>query len=351
MICERCGSTIPEGQKFCGQCGAPAPVPGQPVPESAPRAIAAQPAQQPAAPAGSRFNTRTCLLVGVGCLVVLAIGACLAAAFIFPIGRGLYENVRSQFSWNEIQQLGTQIVQPGVDQLLPGALETAAVEQAPDLCSNELCLSYPTGLGFTAQASTTPAQLEPDVWAEPEHLELLFPGYPLANTRHTPHLSLYDADRFREVNPNAGPMLDELQSLLQTQPAAPEVVPLLSVFGAAQMITTGVEYLDFEGGTGVRLVTQYGQAVWPINNFDLFYAFTGLSDDGSTLIVAIMPVANAALPDDPDEIVSGDMEGFMAGYEDYIVSTEAMLNAAAPGSYTPNIELLDDLMRSIQLTP
>jgi hypothetical protein len=41
----------------------------------------------------------------------------------------------------------------------------------------------------------------------------------------------------------------------------------------------------------------------------------------------------------------------MQGFEAYIASTAVMLNSAAPESFTPNIERLDDLMRSIELTP
>ena len=354
MICERCGSTIPEGQKFCGQCGAPAPSPDRLAAVPSPSPVAAlQPAAapQPVAASGSRFNLRTCLLVGAGCLVVLVIGACLVAAFFLPIGRAAFENVRDQFSWTDVQQFGTAIIQALPEATIPVELASATPEPAPDFCAGQLCLQYPNSLGFTAQATTQPEQLEPDVWAEPQHLELTFPGYPLMNTRHVPHLNMYDTARFRDVNPNVGSLLDQLQDLLQSHPVAPDTVPLISLFNAAQMLTADVAYLDFDGGTGVRFVTQYGQAVWPINNYDLFYAFTGLSEDGSRLIVAVMPIANLALPDDPENVIAGDMESFAEGFQDYIVQTEAMLNAAAPGSFTPDLDLLDGLMRSIQLMP
>jgi hypothetical protein len=351
MVCERCGSTIPEGQKFCGQCGAPAPVSSRGAPESAPPAAAAAPEQPPAAPAASSFNLRTCLLVGAGCLAILLIGACLTAAFFIPVGRNLYQNVRDQIVGESPLLISTRVIKQETEEAVQLQPATMTPESAPDLCAAGICLSYPAGLGFTAQASTKPAQLEPDVWAEPEHLELLFNGYPLVDTLHTAHLGVYDTAAFREVNPNAGDMLDRLQGLLEERPAAPEDIPLLPVFNAAPMITANVEYLEFEGGSGVRFITQYGQAIWPINNHDLFYAFTGLSADGSKLVTAIMPVANQALPDDAEEVIAGDMDGFMQGYESYIDSIRAALDSALPGSYTPNLDLLDGLMRSVQLMP
>lgn len=50
MFCEQCGSSIPDGQSFCSNCGAPAPV-AAPAPAPAPAAapvVAAAPAPAPA---------------------------------------------------------------------------------------------------------------------------------------------------------------------------------------------------------------------------------------------------------------------------------------------------------------
>jgi len=350
MYCERCGSFIPEGQKFCGQCGAPAPA--QAAGEEQVHAPAPAPAAAPVqgVSTGSRFNSRTCLVIGLGCLGILVIGACLAAALVLPVGRGLYETLRTSIGWDGLQQGGQVIIQPQLEAQQADELATATVS-APDFCAERICFRFPAGLGFTANASIEPEQLEPEFWANPEYLDITFSGYPLGQKLYTPHLSVYDTASFRAVNPNAIDRLDELQSLLEARPSAPEAVPLVPVFNAAQMITAAVEYIDFDGGSGVRFITQYGQAVWPINNNDVFYAFSALSDDGSLLITAIMPVANQALPDDPGELLAGDMQSFEQGYEDYLAATEAMLNTAPPASYTPDLDLLDGMMSSIELTP
>ena len=47
MFCESCGALIPDGQAFCSNCGAAAPV--QPAPQAAPQPV--QPVQQYAEPA------------------------------------------------------------------------------------------------------------------------------------------------------------------------------------------------------------------------------------------------------------------------------------------------------------
>ena len=46
MFCESCGALIPDGQSFCSNCGAAAPV--QPAPQAAPQPV--QPVQQYAQP-------------------------------------------------------------------------------------------------------------------------------------------------------------------------------------------------------------------------------------------------------------------------------------------------------------
>jgi len=297
-----------------------------------------------AGPAPSRFNLKSCLLIGVGCLAILAVGLCLAAALFLPRLRAVYEEVRSGIGLDSLQELGDLSV-PGDLIEGVGILPTAA----PDLCMEGLCLSYPEGLSLEALVITQPGELDPEFWAVPEHLEIRFVTYPLMDTFHEPHVSLFNIERFRQVNSNVGPMLDELSSLLLSQPATPESIPLIPIFNAAQIILTQVEYLEFDGGTGVRFVTQYGQGIWPINNLDLFYAFIGLSNDGQTLVSAIMPVANQGLPDDPETIVNDDYDAFAEGYAAYIATTEAMLDGAGPGTFSPNLDDLDALMRSIQL--
>ncbi len=204
-------------------------------------------------------------------------------------------------------------------------------------------------MGLEALVITQPAELEPDVWAVPEHLEIRFTTYPLVDKFHQPHLSIFDVERFRQVNPNAGPIIDELSTLLISKPPAPESIPLIPIFNAAQMVLTQVEYLSFEGGSGVRFVTQYGQGIWPINNHDLFYAFIGLSDDGRTLISSIMPITNPGLPDDPETVAGEDYDAFAEGFPAYIETTQAMLDAASPGSFSPDLGELDALMLSIVL--
>jgi hypothetical protein len=290
-----------------------------------------------------RSGLRTCLLVGVGCLAVIAIVICLATAFFLPRVRSVVQDIGSEIGIETLQDLEDLSVPTDLldDLVMP--------TEAPDLCVEALCLAYPPGLNIAATVISQPEELEPDVWAVPAHNEIRFTTYPLQDRFHEPQMSIFDVERFRQVNPNAGPIIDELSALIVARPPAPESIPLIPIFNAGQMVLTQVAYLDFEGGSGVRFVTQYGQALWPINNHDLFYAFIGLSDDGRTLISSIMPITNAGLPDDPETVAGDDYDAFAEGYQAYIETTQAMLDAAGPGTFSPDLGELDALMLSIEL--
>ena len=91
MICPKCGSTLPDGAKFCGVCGTkqePAAAPAQ-----APKAVVLKqptiPVAQPAAPAeptppssGKKLNPKI-LIAAVAAVVVI-----LAVVLFFVLGRG-----------------------------------------------------------------------------------------------------------------------------------------------------------------------------------------------------------------------------------------------------------------------
>lgn len=110
-----------------------------------------------------------------------------------------------------------------------------------------------------------------------------------------------------------------------------------------------VEYLTFEGGSGVRFVSQYGQAAWPINNSDLFYAYQGLTDDGMYLISAILPVSHPSLPADGDTFIGDEYDAFINAYEAYLLNVESQLAIESPLSFSPQLTDLDAMMESMQI--
>ena len=105
-----------------------------------------------------------------------------------------------------------------------------------------------------------------------------------------------------------------------------------------------VRYFRFQNGEGVRFLTQYGQAAWPINNDDMFYAFQGLTDNGEFYISAVLPISHPGLPD--PESVTMD-ESFYENFMNYVEITEGQLNAESPDSFMPMLSVLDSMIESL----
>ena len=360
MQCERCGADIPEESSFCGQCGAPKPAQptvssdapeAQPVQEATPEPAIIESPAQPAETSG-RSTGRTCLWIGVGCAGLIAIMLCVVLAFAFPLVSSLLQGI----DLTEIETLATAMAEfTDLEDLeqelpeLPATIEPTEIPE-PDVCFNVLCFSYPEGEDYGAHPSILPAELEMEWFAVPEHDDFTFYDYPLDDTFHKSYIAIYSVAEFLEVNQDAEESLAKLDTFLALKSEHPESVPLvLPIFNAAQMITVQVDYLAFEGGSGVRFVSQYGQAAWPVNNQDIFYAFQGLTDDGSYLISAILPVTHPSLPADGETSIGDDYEGFINAFEAYLMDVESQLDLEDPESFFPDLTALDEMLETMQV--
>lgn len=180
-------------------------------------------------------------------------------------------------------------------------------------------------------------------WAlTPAYTQFTLNDYAVEGAFHTPRVYAYPVEAYKAMNSEAAARIEQLEQLLVEQPAVVAGdMPFLPLFNAAQMIRAQVEYLSFEGGSGVRYLTQYGQDLAPVNNMFVFYTFQGLTDDGQTYIAAVLPVTHPDLPDDPS---GGAMTEEMATY---FAEAEQQLNAAPDDTFTPSLAALDAAMRSL----
>lgn len=152
--------------------------------------------------------------------------------------------------------------------------------------------------------------------------------------------------------------LQSLQTLLADRPDlnqymvasedASTQLPFMPVFPASQVIRGQAHYVDTPELAGVAYLTVYRQDVSPFVANEFFYTFQGLSNDGATYVSATF---RANVPAFPTEIPADfDYDTFSAGYMDYLAESIALLNSAAPGDVTPNINTLDALVQSITLS-
>jgi hypothetical protein len=213
----------------------------------------------------------------------------------------------------------------------------------------ELTLDY-SAVAQNVTVETVPAQPAsaggPYWEAGPEYRRLTLQGYPVANHLHKPQIFIYPTGDLASANENAGKMVTELQALLQTQQAGDQL-PFLPLFNAAQVMHAQVQYLDFKNGKGVRFLTQFDQAPLPINNYELFYTFQGLTSDGKYYIAAVLPVTNPELPANSE--ASEERAEAVNDFPTYISGVVALLNQQPAESFTPDLSKLDALVGSIEV--
>ena len=188
----------------------------------------------------------------------------------------------------------------------------------------QVSFAYDPSLATNVTAKTVPGETGQDIppWEiHPEYVEFAFEGYKSKNTYHEPKIYVYPAAEYKRISPGAQKIMGELTQLLADKPAAPQkAIPLLPIFNAGQVFHAQVQYLTFQGGKGVRFVTQYDQAFLPINNLEVFYTFQGLTDDGRFYVAAILPVSSGILPD-TDQVDPKQQKAFGENFPKYVQET------------------------------
>ena len=246
----------------------------------------------------------------------------------------------------QVEQQQTAIAQQ------PAATEAEAQAHAAPVDGNEVIFEnirfvYPDSIASGVDPVNKP-EMEDMAGMIPAHIEITFNDYAWNGSMHIPTVYVYSTDAYRSANEYAGETIDELNTLIHDRPAAPETIPFLPMWNAAQVFNVDVEYMDFQNGTGVRFLTMYSQAIYPINNNGLFYTFQGLTNDGKWYISAVFPVSHASLPDNGD-IPNNDWETFNDNYLPYMADTTNMLNTQPADSFTPHLNELDNIISSMQV--
>lgn len=189
--------------------------------------------------------------------------------------------------------------------------------------------------------------------AAPQYRLLTLEGYPISKHKITTQIFIYPANELASANKNMGQTADDLQSLLETHQAGDQMPMLPLLVSERQIINTQVQYLDFQNGSGVRYLTQVGNGIAPINNFELFYSFQGLTRDQQYYVAVRLPINNPELPSRPemsDQMVT-DISNDPGYYLNYISSTTTMLNQQSADSFMPDLNTLDSVVQSLRVPP
>ena len=192
----------------------------------------------------------------------------------------------------------------------------------------------------------------------PEHRKITFENYPLADKFFDPMIRVYPAQEYAAMADVINNRLLDMTTLLAAMPADPEGIPFLPLFNAAQVFRARVGYFPFQNGSGVRFLTEYAQYYAPVNNYDLFYTYQGLTADGKYWVSAIFPVNAPWLQETwnstevPADGVAAPRMGsanFEADMNTYYGTMLDRLNTAQPDSFTPSTLCLDQFMQSLSI--
>jgi len=184
----------------------------------------------------------------------------------------------------------------------------------------------------------------------PAHEEFSFEQYILTEVFQQPLLAVYPVIEFASGNELAPPIFDRQQQLLAQKPAIPDgPIPFIPLVNAGPLVQTQIQYLEFNGGEGVRYLTQFGQAYLPIVNRTLFYTFQGITSDRAYYVSLVFPVNHPALPANEDEFPGWQEESFAANYDQYANEIAQQLDAEDGSTFFPDLTTLDNVVRSLTI--
>lgn len=211
-----------------------------------------------------------------------------------------------------------------------------------------------SGVAQSATLETVPAQQSaPDApnWeGAPEFRRLTLQGYPVADHHFQPQIFIYPVADLAATNERMAKAAADLQALLQSRQPGDQIPYLPLMVSAKEILIARVDYLDFQGGSGVRFLTQSGNGLAPVNNSALVYTFQGLTADGKYYVSAVLPVTHPELGAEtsPDEEMINAITADPGYYASYLAERTAWLNAQPAVIFTPDLDKLDALIRSIQ---
>jgi hypothetical protein len=194
----------------------------------------------------------------------------------------------------------------------------------------------------------------------PEHIQFKLDGYALEGKFHQPQIYIYPAQAYAQMQERgaAAQSLEQLRAVLeQSSMVNVKELPFVPFFNVPQALAAQVKVIAFQHGRGVRMVTEYAMGRAIINNQELIYHFEGLTDDGQTYVIAILPITAPGLPEDgqpggvvpPGGVSVPDYNDMNANWMGYYGDARQMLQGLEPGAYSPNLDQLDALIGSLAI--
>lgn len=365
--CPYCGAPLNPNARFCSQCGRTVRSAVPPTQRESPPVGSYSPTQyvpppEPAYPEPTpsvgqppAAGRSPWLYIGLGAIA----GLCLLVLLGAVIVGGLYLSGGeiALFSTHTATATGTATLQPTETPPPPTSTAPLPPSETPDARPlfefNGVRLRLEPGVTTQIIPEVVPAytDLQGAPWdVAPEHTVLHLVGYPLyPEAMHKPRLIIYPIDEYLALRPELGTIVTELRQLLDQRPAevpADKTLPFLPPFNAGQVFHTALRYVDFGNGRGLRYLTQYAQAIYPVTSKYLFYTYQGISNDGRFYVAAILPVAHPILPDESTYTID---DAFMNNFNNYLAGVARDLAAQPPESFSPSLSALDAMLATLSM--
>ncbi len=355
-LCPHCQKPVRPGARFCASCGSPIAPAVAPIP--AVQAVQARPVvSKPPRQKKSRLWLWVILLL---VLCIMTVACLVAAYFLVPGFREMLpfsSNTAPTATESAIIKTTetpevTDTPAPDDQILTPEATlapPTAEPVEGYFFTYNKIEFIIPVGIASDASGVTLDAITDGMTWEiMPGYDSCVFNDYRVANSFHKPVINIYPVDEYIALIPDVETRITDLKTLLANPVEEPLSIPFLPYWNAGPLFTTRVEYLDFQNGSGVRYLTQYGQSFWPINNYDMFYSFQGITDDDKYYISAVFPVTHPMLPPTGNDY-KGSMDEMANDFEAYLDTILPDLNTWASAEFIPNLDEFDQMIKSLKV--
>jgi hypothetical protein len=240
---------------------------------------------------------------------------------------------------------------------------------APDFDGNSvsfgpISLILPPGLASGINGSQFPRAEGENIvpWeVTPGHTQVELDGYILQGKFHKPRILIYPGQEYAEMVPVVFESIHRLNNLLydHSTPIGKDDLPTVPFFNATPIFVSNIEVISFQNGEGIRFLTEFAQYAAPVNNYELFYHFQGVTNDGSNYVIAILPITAPVLPEtsNPESslptggIEFPDLNNLNADWDGYYAAVTNNLDTLPVDAFTPSLNQLDALIQSMLINP
>ena len=251
---------------------------------------------------------------------------------------------------NTLVRQGMQTAQASLTEQAGGDTPTPAVSQPAGTNTFSfadfhigVAFIYPPAFAEGTQAEVIPALAiqDPGDPAYPEHARIIFTGYAgesrdnLADgvrVYRTADLDAMDGSLVQGIRAYLGGTSDKRQDF----PRIP---------GAARIVDAQAKELPFQNGKGYRFLAQAQFGATMLSSTRMFYLYEGLTADEKYLLTVVLrtdaPFVKDLVSQQP--ITSQDQASA------HLAAVNDRLNAAKPADFSPSLDMLDALVKSLSV--